>query len=393
MKLNIKKAMTTLVLATTLILNKNNVYAESIEYVDGEYPQIPITSEINEINEVEYNMSNYFINSVPSELKRDKSFASEGITTIDKNEIVYCISSLDTDWWLVRYDNKIGYFCSDYLTPLDIYEDIDYYQVSDIIETTSKVNFRLGPNVDDKKIATINKEVQLETIAKTSNNWYLVKYDNQIGYVYGDYVTSLLDTINDLYPEAGLNEIKFEKIIYVNASSLNVRSGPTIENKKIGILSRCECVKVLKEYDEWYLIINNDGLIGYISKSFTKDINELCVVIDLSEQKLWLYNGNEVLIETDIVTGKLDTATRIGSFKIYSKQTDRYLTGEDYNAHVNYWMPFDGGIGLHDASWRKKFGGDIYLTDGSHGCVNMPKDITDDIYETISVGTKVLVHK
>jgi len=106
-----------------------------------------------------------------------------------------------------------------------------------------------------------------------------------------------------------------------------------------------------------------------------------------------LYNGNELLIETNIVTGTLDTPTRIGLFKIYAKQTNRYLTGEDYNAHVNYWMPFDGGIGLHDAAWRKKFGGEIYLTDGSHGCVNMPKDITDDIYEEVSIGTKVLVHK
>ena len=89
----------------------------------------------------------------------------------------------------------------------------------------------------------------------------------------------------------------------------------------------------------------------------------------------------------------LDTPTRSGLFKIYAKQVDRYLTGEDYNTYVNYWMPFDGGIGLHDASWRKKFGGDIYLTDGSHGCVNIPKDITDDIFEKVSVGTKVLVHK
>lgn len=393
MKLNIRKAMTTLALATTLMLNKNNVYGEHIQTQDSHYPSTSITSEIEEPNEVQKNTSNYFITSVASELRQFKGFDSEGIMTIDKNKIVYCISPLDTDWWLVRYNNKIGYFCAYYLDPLNKYNDIDYYPVSDIIETTNKVNFRLGPSVDEKRIAIINKEVKLETIAKTSNNWYLVKYDDKIGYVYGDYVTSLLDNINSLYPKESINEINIKKTVYINASTLNVRNGPSVDNQKIGSLKKYECVKVLKEYDEWYLVINNDDLIGYINKSFTKDIDELYVVIDLSEQKLWLYDGNEVLIETDIVTGMLDTPTRSGLFKIYSKQTDRYLTGEDYNAHVNYWMPFDGGIGLHDASWRKKFGGDIYLTDGSHGCVNIPKDITDDIFEKVSVGTKVLVHR
>lgn len=393
MKLNIRKTMTTLALATTLILNKNNVYSESPQNATSSYPKNSITSEIEDTNEVQKNTSNYFITSVSSELRQDKNFDSNGIVTIDKNEIVYCISPLDADWWLIRYNNKIGYFRSLYLEPLNVFNDLDYYLINDIIETTSKVNFRLGPSVDDKRIATINKEVQLETLAKTSNNWYLVKYDDKIGYVYGDYVTSLLDTINGLYPEEGLTEINIKKLVYVNATSLNVRNGPSVDDKKIGLLTKCECVKVLKEYDEWYLVINNDGIIGYINKSFTKEIDELYVVIDLSEQKLWLYDGNEVLIETDIVTGKLDTPTRSGLFKIYAKQTDRYLTGDDYNAHVNYWMPFDGGIGLHDASWRKKFGGNIYITDGSHGCVNMPKNITDDIYEEVSVGTKVLVHK
>jgi len=393
MKLNIRKTMTTLALATTMILNKSNVYGEQFQIETNNYPQTSITSPIEKANEVQNNMSNYFITTVPSELRQDKSFDSNGIIMIDKNEIVYCISQLDNEWWLVRYNNSIGYFCADYLESLDVYNDIDYYLVNDIVETTSKVNFRLGPSVDDKRITTINKEVKLETIAKTSNNWYLVKYDNKIGYVYSDYVTSLLDTINNLYPSEVLNEINIKKIVYVNVSSLNVRNGPGIDNQKIGSLKKYESVKILKEYDEWYFIINNDDLIGYINKSFTKEIDELYVVIDLSEQKLWLYDGNEVLIETDIVTGMPDTPTRSGLFKIYSKQTDRYLTGEDYNAHVNYWMPFDGGIGLHDASWRKKFGGDIYLTDGSHGCVNMPKDITDDIYEEVSVGTKVLVHK
>lgn len=389
MKLNIRKKMITLALATTLVLNKSNVCGESFSFNDND----SYNPEIKNEEIITPMVSDYMLTNSAISIKAEANHNSETLANIEENQVVYRILSCDNNWYLVKYDNKIGYVHGNNLIDLNVFDDIDYYPVNDIIETTSKVNFRLGPSVDEKRITTINKKVKLETIAKASNNWYLVKYNDKIGYVYGDYITSLLDTINSLYPAEGLTEINTRKIVYVNASSLNVRNGPSIDNQKIGFLTKYESVKVLKEYDEWYFVINNDGLIGYINKSFTKDIDELYVVIDLSEQKLWLYDGSELLIETDIVTGMLDTPTRSGLFKIYSKQTDRYLTGEDYNAHVNYWMPFDGGIGLHDASWRKKFGGDIYLTDGSHGCVNMPKNITDDIYEMVSIGTKVLVHK
>ena len=56
-------------------------------------------------------------------------------------------------------------------------------------------------------------------------------------------------------------------------------------------------------------------------------------------------------------------------------------------------MPFNGGIGLHDASWRSKFGGNIYVNNGSHGCVNIPPEYADDIFEIVNKGTKVLVQK
>ena len=65
-----------------------------------------------------------------------------------------------------------------------------------------------------------------------------------------------------------------------------------------------------------------------------------------------------------------------------------YLEGADYTTYVNFWMPFLGGYGLHDATWRGSFGGDIYHYDGSHGCVNLPYDAAAEIYDNISVGTK-----
>ena len=67
------------------------------------------------------------------------------------------------------------------------------------------------------------------------------------------------------------------------------------------------------------------------------------------------------------------------------------LRGADYASPVDYWMPFNGGEGLHDASWRSNFGGDIYHNSGSHGCVNLPVDVADDVYDMLSVGDRVFV--
>lgn len=55
-------------------------------------------------------------------------------------------------------------------------------------------------------------------------------------------------------------------------------------------------------------------------------------------------------------------------------------------------MPFNGNIGLHDATWRSTFGGTIYKTSGSHGCVNLPPAVAKTIFENIAAGVPVLCY-
>ena len=57
------------------------------------------------------------------------------------------------------------------------------------------------------------------------------------------------------------------------------------------------------------------------------------------------------------------------------------MRGPGYASPVKFWVPVKGGIGIHDASWRKEFGGDIYQTAGSHGCINTPKDKMEELYD------------
>ena len=118
------------------------------------------------------------------------------------------------------------------------------------------------------------------------------------------------------------------------------------------------------------------------------------IEVDLSAQHLWFYKNGERIVSTDLVSGKVaeEMCTPTGIYSIYKKSTGTYLTGEDYRTYVNFWMPFHYGYGLHDATWRGAFGGDIYLYGGSHGCVNLPYNAAAAIYENASVGTKVILY-
>ena len=126
-----------------------------------------------------------------------------------------------------------------------------------------------------------------------------------------------------------------------------------------------------------------------------EDIGDSYVEVDLTGQKVWLYKDGKQLLEADCVTGTYgtDRQTPGGVYSIYYMQSPAVLQGAGYASPVTYWMAFNGGIGLHDASWRYgSFGGDIYKTNGSHGCVNLPEDAAKQIYETVEIGYPVVCY-
>ena len=104
------------------------------------------------------------------------------------------------------------------------------------------------------------------------------------------------------------------------------------------------------------------------------DYGNSYVEVNLTAQHLFLYKDGEKILESDFVSGNVSKnyTTPPGLFGLTYKQKDAVLRGEGYASPVKFWMPFNGGIGFHDASWRSTFGGTIYKTNGSHGWVNMP---------------------
>lgn len=115
--------------------------------------------------------------------------------------------------------------------------------------------------------------------------------------------------------------------------------------------------------------------------------------VSIAGQYLQFYKNGRLFISSNIVTGQLGKHdTPRGTYRIRYKTRNTYLTGEDYRSYVNYWMPVVGGIGLHDATWRSSFGGSIYKTNGSHGCVNLPLYTARTIYENAPTGTLVKIY-
>ena len=123
-------------------------------------------------------------------------------------------------------------------------------------------------------------------------------------------------------------------------------------------------------------------------------VGDTYIEISLDNQYLWAFKDGELLVETPVVTGNIARRdyTRAGCFRITYRETELNLRGPTWDDHVDYWMPLDGEIGLHDSSWRDEYGGDIYITDGSHGCINTPLEAIGIIYNNIWDGVPVIVY-
>ena len=127
----------------------------------------------------------------------------------------------------------------------------------------------------------------------------------------------------------------------------------------------------------------------------TDDIGDTYVEINLTRQYLWLYKNGMLITEGNIVTGTGTNshATPEGTYGIDYKQKNAILRGPGYASPVSFWMPFNSGIGIHDATWRDSFGGSIYVYNGSHGCINTPYELSKTIFSEVEAGMPVICYK
>lgn len=124
------------------------------------------------------------------------------------------------------------------------------------------------------------------------------------------------------------------------------------------------------------------------------DIGDTYIEIDYTNQHLYYFKDGELQADTDIVSGNIskNNGSPDGVFKIVYKESPATLVGENYSSDVTYFMPFAYNVGIHDADWRSSFGGEIYKTSGSHGCVNVPKGAAEKLYGIVEKGTPVIAY-
>lgn len=244
--------------------------------------------------------------------------------------------------------------------------------------------------------------------------------DAEITYEFGD-VTEVVDwnTIRGWIlmdePDAPVSEEKVYDFVYDLAAKYDTYSIPrTFESTYRGTMTI--------EYNSYGYQIDVDGeayqLIediyanqpvsrepvyahrGY-SRNGMDDLNGTYVEVDLSSQYLWFYKNGGLVVESPIISGlpTPERATHEGVFTIPYKASPFNLkgggggAGETWDVEVQYWMPFDDGQGLHDASWQSAFGGTTYQYAGSHGCINLPVDVAAAIYYEMEENVCILIYQ
>lgn len=228
-----------------------------------------------------------------------------------------------------------------------------------------------------------------ETVTGTSISKWLYTDDNMNVQINNDlvssYVTSLAKKYNTYYATRSFNT-SVGKTVKVEGGDYGWIIDKSSETSKlIDNIKASETVTREPEYSQ------------KAAQHGANDIGNTYVEVNLTRQHLWVYVNGSVTVETDFVSGNVSTGTitPAGTYMLKYKERDTTLVGanNEYASPVKYWMPFNGGIGFHDANWRDTFGGTIYMYNGSHGCVNLPVDKAAEVFDSVKAGMPVVCYE
>ncbi len=198
--------------------------------------------------------------------------------------------------------------------------------------------------------------------------------DNSIDYD-REFLKVLVSEITNSYDDVG------KKTVQVEGISGNF----TVSGGTWGVISdtKAEIECMTDHFD--HLRRGEEERLPEMKQYFSWDFPEKYIEVDKAKQHVYVVSGNELVMETDCVTGRpKNHTTPTGIFFISEKAVNKILRGPGYASHVNRWMRLNNdGVGLHDATWRGRFGGEIYLSNGSHGCINLPKAFAYDLYNYV----------
>lgn len=255
---------------------------------------------------------------------------------------------------------------------LTLFEKIDSFQQCQIVYDMGDVHIPLSP------------EIVCEWISLDENGDFLLSEEGEL-----------------IFREEGVAEF-IEALCETYDTYGSVRTFQTTEGRTVTIEGGTYGNKLDKQKEIAYLteaFLSKKAEVHipvYEKEAFFRgkdDIGNTYIEIDMTQQMLYYYEQGELILDCSVVTGNVRRgwSTPEGVNYVYNKQTDRVLRGPGYASPVDYWMPVVKSVGIHDADWRTEFGAEIYKTNGSHGCVNVPPNHMSLLYEMVEIGTPVVM--
>lgn len=267
----------------------------------------------------------------------------------------------------------------------------DLYKKPDVLSTDETLNLQMNTyNAYDQAVITYDFGTQKEVLDwNTIKDW--VFFQDGQGMLSEEkiraYVTSLAAKYNTIYYTRTFTTTGGQQITFTDSEN---NYGYLVDEDG-------EYQQLLSDIQN-NTAVEREPVYSYkgVGRDGTNDLLEY-VEINITQQHLWFYKNGQLVVESNVVTGNVSKKqeTQTGIFPIAYKQSPATLipSNETNGTPVQYWMPFYDGQGLHDASWRTAFGGNIYQTNGSHGCVNLPPAVAATIYDNIDTGTPVILYK
>lgn len=267
----------------------------------------------------------------------------------------------------------------------------------DLRKTVDEVQYKIN---NDISITIDGKDKKIEPTKNEKLKWLNIDYTKNNVSVEKKAITNYLKSVNKSFKKsAGSTDTVYS--VNEGVSTL-ISEGKSVS----GVDEYALTAKIYDAMQNNYALNDNVKAVSISQPKASyqghKSIDNNFIEVSIAKQKVYLYTDGKLVLTADVVTGKPggDTDTNKGSFTVMYKATDFTLKGDaygyDYKLPVSYWIPFEGGggIGLHDAPWRSHgdFGGKLYLSTGSHGCINMRIEDVRKIFNTIVAGTGVWVH-
>ncbi len=328
-----------------------------------------------------------------------KSFSNMATLKDGRNVLIYF--QID-NFSLIEINGSLFFVSNSLVNYEHLDTNNDYSEINMFMKVNNPCYIYNHPSSNnDYIIDVIDKDIEVQVLAKNNDGWYVIYYNSQIGF------------INEMYLTNINTQVKMAKI---TGNNVNIRSGPSTNYDIIGFSDTTDYFKIIGEKNDWYKInylneegyvskkyacevlknqddinyesivyltkdslfyknmngevytylpkyqnafvickekdfykVMVDGIIGYISINDTKKLSNTCIIIDLPRQMLRLYKDTKEIGRFHIITGREELKTTIGCFKIGHLIKGYQLTPENY---VNYWIQYNGNEGIHDALWQ-----------------------------------------